>query len=269
MYYDLSMLDWFTYSHWMDIPLIALFYAVLEYFFPLKKQAPRSDVIQDLSWLYFNELISPQLTQFLTKILIYLFWSKLGSYFSIEKYHFSTLTSFLIIFFYRDIVFWVYHRLSHQFNFLWRFHEFHHSSMRLDWLASARSHWVDILLAESLMGVVFFYIEVSPTFIFFWNYYELNISYFVHTNTNFQLGIINKWLNNPQTHHWHHAKELKLRWGQNFGLYTVIWDHLFNTFYLPSSFHPPEEYGLINNHNYPKGMIRRFVRPFIFSKGEK
>ena len=110
---------------------------------------------------------------------------------------------------------------------------------------------------------IFFFVDVSSGFIYWLAIYELNLNFFIHTNLNFKMLSLQKWINNPHTHHWPHAKDQKFKGGQNFGSYTVIWDRLFGTFYLPENLSAPEEYGLVDNSNYPKGFISRFIHPFL------
>lgn len=255
------MFDWSKYPHWLDIPLFAIFYAFLEYRNPLKflpKNPKRPEAIQDVGWLYFNELVSPRLSL----LFSYLFWDRLGSHYLPQRFNFSPLLAFLIIVTWRDFIYWIYHFMCHRLNFLWRFHELHHSSTRVDWLAGFRIYWLDSFMADILMGIVFFYLDVSPLFMLFWGFFELNVNFFVHTNTKINLGFLKKWINNPYTHHWHHAREQKFKGGQNYGGYTLIWDHLFGTYYLPEELDLPLEYGLTENSTYPKSFLKRFFRPF-------
>lgn len=49
----------------------------------------------------------------------------------------------LVIF---ELVGYAYHRLAHAVPWMWRLHAVHHSSERMDWLASFRQHPLEILL---------------------------------------------------------------------------------------------------------------------------
>ena len=52
---------------------------------------------------------------------------------------------FVEIMFLTDLAqYWV-HRAFHRFPFLWNFHAIHHSSQAMDWLASSRMHFVEIV----------------------------------------------------------------------------------------------------------------------------
>lgn len=259
------MFDWFSYSHHFDIPLFGIFYAVLESYFPFKMGVAglrRPEVFQDIIWLYFNEWVAPFLTRYLNLIFIFLFWNRLSSYLVFSKFQLSPLLTLAAVFFWRDFAFWLNHLLAHRIKFLWRFHELHHSSTKMDWLAGFRGYWLDNFFFDTSMGFIFFFVDVSSDFMFLWGYFELNTTYFIHTNTRFKLGFLSQWINNPYTHHWHHAKESKFKGGQNFGGYTLIWDHLFGTFYVPQKYGPPEVYGIASNAPYPSGFVKRFFHPF-------
>lgn len=45
-----------------------------------------------------------------------------------------------------ELVGYAYHRLAHAVPWMWRLHEVHHSSERMDWLASFRQHPLEIVL---------------------------------------------------------------------------------------------------------------------------
>jgi hypothetical protein len=55
---------------------------------------------------------------------------------------------FVEIFVASDFPGYVFHRALHSYAWLWRFHQVHHSSEKMDWLANARLHPVDKLLGD-------------------------------------------------------------------------------------------------------------------------
>lgn len=52
-----------------------------------------------------------------------------------------------------DLGFYAAHRLVHSVPWLWRFHEVHHSSEHLDWLATYRVHPVDQILHSTIIAL--------------------------------------------------------------------------------------------------------------------
>jgi hypothetical protein len=58
------------------------------------------------------------------------------------------------------IAYWL-HRVFQGKN-LWRFHEVHHSSMELDWLAAARVHPVNDIANKSLQAMIIVVLGYAP-----------------------------------------------------------------------------------------------------------
>lgn len=253
------------FRQWLEIPLLGVLYYILELRFPLRNQVKlisRDEFSQDIIWLYFNELVTPYFVRVATLGISYLFWKIVRFKLNLEMPNLSPMFALVILFLWRDFSFWLCHYCAHKIKFLWRFHELHHSSTKLDWLSGFRGYWLDNLFFDTVTGLVFFFINLAPEYMIYWGYFELNLTFFIHTNTKFNLGFLGKWINNSYVHHWHHSKESIFEGGQNFGAYTCFWDHVFGTFYLPPDFELPKEYGLANCHNYPKSFIKRFFRPF-------
>jgi sterol desaturase/sphingolipid hydroxylase (fatty acid hydroxylase superfamily) len=268
------MFNWDRLPLLLEIPLFGIFFTFLENRFPHNKKLhigflKRPEFDQDIAWLLFDQLEAPILGHVFGTIFSYLFWSHLSSLFLIHKIHPRPLIAFIIIVAWGDFIFWVYHFCMHRFKFLWRFHELHHSSEHMDWLATFRGYWVDSSVSDALMGFIFFYVAVTPRFVFCWTYFTFASSLFLHCNVKFNLGIFSNWINCPDIHHWHHAKFQKYKGGQNFGIYTTFWDHIFGTYYIPGVNMPPDSYGLSGKVNYPKDFLRRFIRPFILNFGKE
>ena len=102
-------------------------------------------------------------------------------------------------------VYW-FHRASHRFEFLWRFHAVHHTAGTLDWVAAHREHPVDGLLTQLalnlpglLMGFDFATLSSFSMLRGLW-------AIFIHSNVRLALGPLAWLLGSPQWHRWHHAK---------------------------------------------------------------
>ena len=102
-------------------------------------------------------------------------------------------------------VYW-FHRASHHFEFLWRFHAVHHTAEHLDWIAAHREHPVDGLLTQlfiNLPGIVMgFDFATLSSFIVFRGLWAI----FIHSNARLPLGPLGYLFGSPQWHRWHHAK---------------------------------------------------------------
>jgi len=63
---------------------------------------------------------------------------------------------------------------------------------------------------------------------------------YIHSNLNIHSGKLQKIINGPEMHRWHHSTG-KGR-NRNFATKLAIWDWIFGTAYLPET--KPDEYGL-------------------------
>lgn len=99
-----------------------------------------------------------------------------------------------------------HHRLSHAVPALWRFHEVHHSSETMDWLAAFRQHPVEIVLltlAQNaplvLLGVP---LGAHATVLVLLKLATV----FVHSNVRVPLGPLRFVVATPRFHHRHHQR---------------------------------------------------------------
>ena len=140
-----------------------------------------------------------------------------------------------------DISIYWFHRASHAFEPLWRFHRVHHTAERLDWLAAYREHPVDgflTRLVENLPALLLgFRLEFVAGFVAFRGLWGL----FIHSNVALRLGPLEKLIGSPRLHHWHHEKTRNNQC--NFANLSPLTDLAFGTFHDPKDA-APETYGL-------------------------
>ena len=148
---------------------------------------------------------------------------------------------------------YVYHRLAHRVPWLWRFHEVHHSSESLDFLAGFRQHPVEIVLmtlAQNaplvLLGIP---IGVHATLLVL---LKVN-TIFVHSNLDVRIGALRYVLATPRFHHRHHARDGASR---NFASMLPLFDHLFGT----ASDEAADRFGLCEP--MPTSFAGLLARPF-------
>ena len=136
-------------------------------------------------------------------------------------------------------IYWM-HRWQHKNKFLWRIHEAHHSPKKVDWLSGSRSHAIEILINQTveflpivLLGSPVAVVAYKAAISAVWGMY-------IHSNLNVNTGKLQKIINGPEMHRWHHSTG-KGR-NRNFATKLAIWDWLFDTAYFPD--YKSEEYGL-------------------------
>lgn len=154
------------------------------------------------------------------------------------------------------------HYASHKMELLWRFHAIHHSVERMYSFNGLMKHPVhqaiELIAGTSPLLLLGMPMEVGILLAF-----SVAIQLLLqHSNVDMRLGyLIYIWAVAPG--HRHHHIASKKDGNVNFGLFTMIWDHLLGTFVFNRP--PPKEgqLGIYNRADYPKGYIDQFVEPFV------
>jgi len=168
---------------------------------------------------------------------------------------------YLLLLLLLDFSSWLGHWLLHRVDFLWAFHQVHHSARELDVLNAGRIHFVEKLFYPFVfyvpMGMIGFAVE--DTFVI--GLFISVFSAFTHANVYLPLGPLRYVLNNPQIHLWHHAAAVSYKRNVNYGDALAIWDYLFGTWYLPDD-RNELELGFEGVEGYPTGFWGQLLEPF-------
>ena len=157
-------------------------------------------------------------------------------------------------------IYWM-HRWQHKNKYLWRIHEAHHSPKKVDWLSGSRSHAFEILINQTIEFLPIVLLGSPPEVIAYKGVISAVWGMYIHSNLNVHTGILQKIINGPEMHRWHHSTG-KGR-NRNFATKLAIWDWIFGTAYFPET--KPDEYGLktyFPNHYFKQTLyaFRRFKR---------
>lgn len=161
-------------------------------------------------------------------------------------------------------IYWM-HRWQHSNKYLWRLHEAHHSSKKVDWLAGSRSHAFEILINQTIEFLPIVILGSPPEVVAYKGVISAVWGMYIHSNINVNSGKLQYIINGPEMHRWHHTTG-KGR-NRNFATKLAIWDWLFNTAYLPQE--KANEYGL--KTFFPKNYFIQFLyafRPFRKNKNK-
>ena len=140
----------------------------------------------------------------------------------------STPLTWLLAFLLVDLMYYWFHRLSHEVNFLWAAHIVHHQSeeynlsvaLRQSWWQGLFSFWFYVPIA--LLGVhpmVIVSVAAINTLYQFW----------IHTKAIDRMGPFEWLFNTPSHHRVHHGSDPKYI-DRNHAGTLIIWDKLFGTF---------------------------------------
>ena len=143
-----------------------------------------------------------------------------------------------------DLVFYIYHRLSHRVRLLWAIHMSHHSSEEMNFAVSLRQAWFAPLSKLPFFAVLPL-LGMDPTIVVIAGVISTLWGVVGHTQIVDKLGPLELIFNTPSHHRVHHGAN-KEYIDKNYGNLLIIWDRMFGTF------EPEKEsvkYGLVKNVN--------------------
>lgn len=245
--------------------------------FALERLAPRSRTqevlrpgfVQDLFWMVFNvqyvswmlALASVHVAEWLNRAFLHIGLQRPDTLKLIASWPFWA--QFAVAFLVKDFLEWNIHRALHSHRWLWRFHRLHHSVEVLDWVATFRSHWFEVIIYKVVIYLPLVVLGVEPAVIFWMLVFSLLISELSHANLNFDWGILRYVVSSPRFHAWHHDVEMHGEHGQNFGVTLVLWDWIFGTAHWPAGRMSPDRLGLKDAGAFPGGIWARLWEPFL------
>jgi sterol desaturase/sphingolipid hydroxylase (fatty acid hydroxylase superfamily) len=156
-----------------------------------------------------------------------------------------------------DLYIYWFHRWQHRNRYLWRIHEAHHSATQVDWIAGARSHSLEILVNQTIELGAMVLLGADPDVILIKGCLSALWGMWIHSNVDVRTGWLQKIVNGPEMHRWHHAIDYPGD-GSNYGTKLAIWDWLFGTAHRPPR--KPAGYGLAAP--FPRGYVAQHVYAF-------
>ncbi|WP_072362901.1 sterol desaturase family protein [Chitinophaga sancti] len=127
-----------------------------------------------------------------------------------------------------DFIWYWYHRLAHEVNFLWAAHVVHHQSDDFNYTVSARIT-VFQAFARMCFWSVLPVIGFPPVMIISVQLVHGIYPFFIHTRTIPKLGFLEYIFVTPSHHRVHHASNDHYL-DKNYGDVFIFWDKLFGTF---------------------------------------
>lgn len=155
------------------------------------------------------------------------------------------LLSFLMYLILLDFVDYLYHRLSHRFNWWWQLHALHHSQRFLTSWSDNRNHLIDDVMKALVFSSVALMIGIEPSqFVLLLALSHL-IQSWQHGYFPYPFRFLRYIIVTPNFHRYHHATRLGYELpgkpgvlgGCNFGVLFPWWDLLFKTAIFDDSYH--------------------------------
>jgi sterol desaturase/sphingolipid hydroxylase (fatty acid hydroxylase superfamily) len=154
------------------------------------------------------------------------------------------------------------HYASHEVGALWRFHAVHHSVKRFYGLNGLMKHplhqtiettagFAPLLLAGISAEVAAAAALAAAV--------QLLLQ---HSNADYRVGVLKYVLALNEGHRFHHLKWAGIG-DVNFGLFTLLWDHLLGTFsYDPARRFTSDVLGMAAKPDYPTAYLAQLAEPF-------
>ncbi|GAA3140160.1 sterol desaturase family protein [Planomonospora alba] len=154
------------------------------------------------------------------------------------------------------------HYASHRIGVLWRFHAVHHSVTRFYGFNGLMKHPLHQAL-ETGVGVAPLVLVGLPLDVASALAVTVAVQLLLqHSNADYRVGALKYVLALNEGHRFHH-----LKWAGvgdvNFGLFTLVWDHLLGTFsYDPGRRFTSGQLGMAAKPHYPTGYLAQLAEPF-------
>lgn len=152
----------------------------------------------------------------------------------------SSPWTWVACFFLVDFFYYWDHRLGHETNILWAFHNIHHSSEKFNLAVASRLSWVEELYRWIFLAPLAL-LGIPVPMIVFMKLLHRIYQVPIHTNYICKLGWLEYFMATPSQHRVHHGRNEHYL-DKNYGGVLCIWDRLFNTFEPEDA---PVEYGLV------------------------
>jgi alkylglycerol monooxygenase len=172
----------------------------------------------------------------LVTVNIYFFCYDLAPY----KFPADAWWTWAALFFIDDLVYYVFHRVSHESRLFWNFHVVHHSSQRYNLSVAVRQSWFSGILHWMFYAPVML-VGFAPWMFAVMHGSNLIYQFWIHTKFVKRLGWLEHILNTPSHHRVHHGvNEAYL--DKNYGGVLIVWDRVFGSFTLEQE---EPRYGII------------------------
>lgn len=229
-----------VYAIGAPIVLAMIFFEILVSNFQNQNFYKRSDTLCTIGLLLGNIVVAFAIKGTVLAFHIYLYQFRAFDFVNQIPIWALWIITFISI----DLVFYIYHRMSHRIRFLWAIHLSHHSSEEMNFAVSFRQAWfgpiskIPFFMVLPLLGFDPTIVAVAGVISTLWGIVG-------HTQIIGKLGPL-EWIFNTPSHHRVHHGSNKQYIDKNYGNLLIIWDRMFGTF------EPEEEavkFGLVNNVN--------------------
>ena len=198
------------------------------YFKRCQQHLPHS--LRNLTLAGINALIS---TIFFIVLIKYVCdWTWDNQFGILNQINLPTVYSFILAIILIDLWQYIWHRLNHQVDFLWKFHQAHHADKEMDASTGLRFHPGEIIYSNIIRISIIPLIGIQLEHLLIYEILLLPIILFHHSNIRLNESI-DKMLRiitvTPHIHRLHHS-DIQSETDSNYASVFSIWDRLFRSY---------------------------------------
>lgn len=165
-----------------------------------------------------------------------------------------------------DLGNYISHVLCHRIDALWMLHKVHHSSRRLDWLATFRGHILEHTLRHLASAVLLILLGFPIAAVGIAGAIYAAWAAFGHANVRLNLRFLEPVLITPRLHRLHHVADTGER---NLGTIFSLWDRLRGNL-ISDAAARLEPIGVPNEiETYPQSWLPQLVEPLRRGRGNE
>jgi sterol desaturase/sphingolipid hydroxylase (fatty acid hydroxylase superfamily) len=128
-----------------------------------------------------------------------------------------------------DLSIYWWHRLNHEWPFLWRFHEVHHLDEFLDVTSAVRFHFGEVFLSAIYRSILIFLLAMPIASVILFELLVLLVAMFHHSNVKLPAAFerVASWFIVTPSIHWVHHHAIRRDTDSNYATILSLWDKLF------------------------------------------
>ena len=211
---------------------------IAEAVYSAKKKLDLYEIKDTWTSIYFG--ILGVVTRIAFKGINLLFWIWLAALTPLKIE--TSVLSIAVLFLLNELIYYWFHRWSHEIPILWATHVNHHSSVKMNFSVAARTPFLNAIY-HILFWIPLPLLGFSPLDILAVETISFFFAFVQHTTVIPKLGFFEWFLNTPSHHRVHHAMNEEYI-NKNYGNVLIIYDRLFGTFKAEQ--HQPV-YGITKN----------------------
>lgn len=156
---------------------------------------------------------------------------------------------------------YVFHRLGHDWPWLWRFHGIHHAEGKVNVGNNSVNHIFDVFGRRVLAQLPIIFVGISEPALFIASIFNIMQGYFVHANIKVKIGFLNYFVGSPEQHRLHHSTDV--REAGHYCVDITLWDWVFKSYFWKKN-RVPQDVGILNPSRFPppNSIFKSFIHPF-------